>query len=53
MINNRVPPLRFGFGRNWYQFLSIIDEASIQRAIDSLQSFLKLNSLEDKRFLDG
>jgi len=47
-----VPPLRFGFGRNWRQFLSTIDEASILRAVDSLQSFLKLNSLEDKRFLD-
>ena len=44
--------LRFGFGRNWHQFLDTIDEASIQRAADSLQSFLKLNSLEDKRFLD-
>ena len=48
----RVPPLRFEFGRNWRQFLSTIDEASIQRAVESLQSFLKLNSLEDKRFLD-
>ncbi len=47
-----MPPLRFGFGRNWRQFLSTIDEASIQRAVDSLQSFLKLNSLEDRRFLD-
>ncbi len=47
-----MPPLRFGFGRNWCQFLSTIDEASILRAVDSLQSFLKLNSLEDKRFLD-
>ena len=44
--------LRFGFGRNWHQFLDTIDEASIQKAADSLQSFLKLNSLEDKRFLD-
>ena len=48
----RVPPLRFEFGRNWRQFLSTIDEASIQRASDSLQSFMRLNSLEDKRFLD-
>jgi len=47
-----MPPLRFGFGSNWRQFLSTIDEASIQRAVDSLQSFLKINSLEDKRFLD-
>jgi len=48
----KMPPLRFEFGRNWWQFLSTIDEVSIKRATDTLQSFLKINSLENKKFLD-
>ena len=44
--------LRFGFGRNWKRFLSVLDESRIQAAEDSLRQMLHVDSLEGKRFLD-
>lgn len=44
--------LRFGFGRNWQDFLPVVDEYRIERAKDSLSSFLGLPDLTNKTFLD-
>jgi len=43
---------RFEFGKNWEQFLLILDEERIKLAEDSLLRMLKFNSLEGKTFLD-
>lgn len=43
---------RFAFGKNWLLFLSTIDEERIQRAVDSLKQMLKVDSLDEKTFLD-
>ena len=43
---------RFAFGRNWLQFLTVLDEERIQRAETSLLSMLKERTLEGRRFLD-
>lgn len=43
---------RFGFGRNWKSFLSILDDSRIQTAQESLKSQLKVADLKEKRFLD-
>lgn len=44
--------LRFGFGKNWQAFLPEVDATRIQRAKDSLTSFLGLPDLKGKTFLD-
>lgn len=43
---------RFEFGKNWSQFLTMLDEERIERAEDSLQSMLKVKGLAGKTFLD-
>lgn len=43
---------RFEFGENWRQFLERLDESQIQEAIKSLQQMLRVDSLQDKTFLD-
>jgi 2-polyprenyl-3-methyl-5-hydroxy-6-metoxy-1,4-benzoquinol methylase len=43
---------RFAFGKNWQQFLRIIDEERIRQAESSLATMLRESSLEGKRFLD-
>lgn len=43
---------RFGFGRNWQDFSTFIDEARIQSSTDNLSSLLQTSSLEGTRFLD-
>lgn len=43
---------RFEFGENWHQFLEHLDESQIQEAIKSLQQMLRVDSLQDKTFLD-
>jgi len=45
-------PARFNFGRNWNEFLSVIDEERIKIAADSLRNFLGIDSLQDKSFFD-
>jgi len=43
---------RFGFGKNWQAFLSNIDEQRVERAKESLTSFLGITDLRGKTFVD-
>lgn len=43
---------RFGFGENWTRFLSLLDEARIKTAEESLKTMLNVPSLGGKTFLD-
>jgi 2-polyprenyl-6-hydroxyphenyl methylase/3-demethylubiquinone-9 3-methyltransferase len=43
---------RFAFGKNWQQFLPLVDGARIRRAEESLAKMLGEPSLADKTFLD-
>ena len=43
---------RFEFGKNWEQFLVLLNEERIKLAEDSLLRLLDLQTLEDKTFLD-
>jgi len=44
--------MRFGFGQNWSNYLSKIDEGRILKAEQSLRTFLKVENLQGLRFLD-
>jgi len=43
---------RFAFGKNWWRFLSVLDEERIRRAEKSLLAMLKDTTLDGRRFLD-
>lgn len=43
---------RYGFGRNWQRFLTILDEPRICGAEKSLRDMLEVSALSEKRFLD-
>jgi SAM-dependent methyltransferase len=43
---------RFGFGRNWQQFLRVLDEERIREAEKSLGEMLQVEDLAGKSFLD-
>ena len=43
---------RFEFGRNWSRFLALLDESRIERAEESLQQMLEVDSLAGKTFVD-
>lgn len=43
---------RFGFGRNWRRFLSVLSEERVRAAEDSLRELLGCTTLKDKTFLD-
>jgi len=43
---------RFGFGRNWQQFLRVLDEERIREAEKSLGEMLQVGDLAGKSFLD-
>lgn len=43
---------RFGFGENWSAFLSVLDEDRILEAEKSLRSYLGVDGLSNKKFLD-
>jgi 2-polyprenyl-3-methyl-5-hydroxy-6-metoxy-1,4-benzoquinol methylase len=43
---------RFEFGRNWQQFLRMVDEPRIRSAEASLQRLLRVDRLDGLRFLD-
>lgn len=43
---------RFEFGKNWSQFLSVLDEERILKAEQSLREMLETENLADKTFLD-
>ena len=44
---------RFQFGKNWHNFLRLLDDDRIEQAVTSLQSMLGVTSLAGKRFLDA
>lgn len=44
--------LRFGFGKNWANFLQCLDEERIQEAVQSLKAYLSVENLNGKTFLD-
>ncbi len=44
--------MRFEFGKNWGNFLKVLDEARILEAEKSLKNMLEIEYLNDKRFLD-
>ncbi len=43
---------RFEFGKNWSQFLRLLDEERILKAEESLQEMLEVENLQGKTFLD-
>jgi 2-polyprenyl-6-hydroxyphenyl methylase/3-demethylubiquinone-9 3-methyltransferase len=43
---------RFEFGKNWSRFLSTLDDAKIDSAMNSLRTMLEIDDLAGKRFLD-
>ncbi len=43
---------RFEFGRNWSQFLGLLNDERIQSAVDSLRQFLEVEDLQGRTFLD-
>jgi 2-polyprenyl-3-methyl-5-hydroxy-6-metoxy-1,4-benzoquinol methylase len=43
---------RFEFGKNWSQFLSVLNEGRILRAEESLREMLEVKDLTGKTFLD-
>lgn len=43
---------RFEFGKNWRSFLSVLDEARIAEATQSLSAMLEVPDLRGKRFVD-
>ena len=45
-------PQRFEFGRNWAQFLLLLDDTRIRRAEESLQDLLACDTLAGRSFLD-
>ena len=47
-----IPTERFEFGRNWAQFLRLLDDNRIQRAEESLKDLLGTDSLAGQSFLD-
>ena len=44
---------RFAFGRNWSEFVNLVDEARIESAVRSVREMLGLDDLAGKRFLDA
>lgn len=43
---------RFEFGKNWNQFIKVINESRISEAEKSLKTMLEIEDLSGKRFLD-
>jgi SAM-dependent methyltransferase len=43
---------RFGFGKNWQRFLSVLNEDRILEAEESLKQMLEIDDLREKSFLD-
>lgn len=45
--------LRYGFGKNWAEFIEQkLSEDIVQESIDHMKSFMKIDNLEGKTFLD-
>lgn len=51
--NSQDSATRFAFGANWQEFLALLDEDRIANAERSLKSFLDLNDMRGKTFLDA
>lgn len=47
-----VEEKRFGFGHNWKNFISVLNEERIIEAEESLKDMLGCDDLKEKRFLD-
>lgn len=45
--------VRFEFGKNWQQFLRMVDDQRIEAAVRSLQEMLNVDRLDGKSFLDA
>ncbi|MBD2002391.1 MULTISPECIES: class I SAM-dependent methyltransferase [Cyanophyceae] len=43
---------RFGFGKNWQRFLSVLNDERIAEAENSLKQMLEVENLQGKTFLD-
>lgn len=43
---------RFEFGKNWSNFLTLLNEERIQTAVDSLKKMLEVEDLQGRKFLD-
>jgi 2-polyprenyl-6-hydroxyphenyl methylase/3-demethylubiquinone-9 3-methyltransferase len=43
---------RFEFGKNWWSFLSVLDDRRIAEAAQSLCGMLEVSDLQGKRFID-
>ena len=43
---------RFEFGRNWGNFLRVLDDSRVVNAVESLKAMLRVDDLRDKTFLD-
>ena len=52
MRMNASEEKRFGFGKNWNRFLTVLNEERIVEAERSLQEMLSCEKLSGKRFLD-
>ena len=46
------PTERFGFGKNWAQFLTVLNESRIDEAVKSLKEKLNVTDLNSRVFLD-
>lgn len=46
------PKMRFGFGKNWNRFLSVLNEERIKTAEQSLMEMFETENFEEKSFLD-
>lgn len=51
-IDVQQDDFRFGFGKNWARYLSLINDQRISMAVDSLKNMLGQESLVGYRFLD-
>jgi SAM-dependent methyltransferase len=52
LAKTKIDQERFGFGRNWQQFLRVLDEERIREAERSLREMLRVKDLTGKSFLD-
>jgi len=50
LMKNEALDNRFEFGKNWRNFLRVLDNERIDRAQESLQSMLQIDRLDGKRF---
>ncbi len=49
----RATQPRFAFGRNWSQFVQLVDDARIESAVRSVREMLGADDLSGRRFLDA